>query len=213
MLPEEKEIKLNLISEENYRALLLHFNRFSETWVHKNYFFDTRDKVLLAHKWALRIRLIDNKALLTAKGPGIRKNEGLLVRPEIESEISKEEAAQAVSSGIKADMLPQEIGDVLDKYIKNSLLRTILTFETSRTVASLEIPDGLIRLEIDRTAFSDGSVDYEMEIELGSNITYDRAMASINELFALLQIPCSVQKQDKFVRALKKMGYNTPING
>lgn len=212
MLREEKEIKLDLVSEDNYKTLLLHCNKSAKTRIQKNYFFDTPDKNLLKQKWVLRIRLFDNQALMTAKGPGTGEKEGLLVRPEIECDIAKEEATQAITSGIGIDKLPQEIVEVIGKHIVNNQLHVFLDFETNRTCVEMEIPGKKISLDIDRTTFSDSATDYEMEIELGSTVDYDMALAGIKELFERLKIPRVFQKQDKFVRALKKTGYNTPIN-
>jgi inorganic triphosphatase YgiF len=56
--------------------------------IHDTY-FDTKDEALRRSLWALRIRIVGEKRLITAKGPATVLNSGIVSRTEIEREWSR----------------------------------------------------------------------------------------------------------------------------
>ena len=60
------------------------------------------------------------------------------------------------------------------------------------------------RLNIDKTEFNDGSVEYELELELSDTSKIETIEANLRKLFLTLDIPFIRQTESKFARALKK---------
>jgi uncharacterized protein YjbK len=63
-------------------------------------------------------------------------------------------------------------------------------------------------LEVDRTEYSDGSIDYELEVELSEKTQYKAIMDIIGEIFNKAQVPIAYQTDSKYARALRKSGFD-----
>nr|MBN2278823.1 CYTH domain-containing protein [candidate division Zixibacteria bacterium] len=209
MMPEEKEIKIDLFCEANFRRLLEYLGSPQKRKRQVNHFFDSADNALGARGWALRIRETEDTVLVTLKGPAIREISGLTVRPEIESPFPAGQVDGILNYGLPVDILPDEIRNAVTKIIPPENLSRILTFETSRMAFSRIVIGVEICLEMDRTVYQDNSIDYELEIELPDNDTAVRVLPELTEMFAKLKVNWSFQDISKFARALKKMGTNS----
>ena len=94
----ETELTLVICSEEptvlcNKVAALQEIGDFAliagpPLTVHDTY-FDTEDQTLRRKSWALRIRIVGEKRLITAKGPATVLDSGIVSRTEIEREWSR----------------------------------------------------------------------------------------------------------------------------
>jgi uncharacterized protein YjbK len=208
ILTREIEIKLNLLCENNYLKLLeyLRANDMTATEIpQKNYFFDTDQSSLSKAGWALRIRIENDRATITAKGSATEKTEGLVIRPETTSQLALKDAESSISSGLPLSALPPNLIDLLDKYIDGGVLKTRLSFANRRTAVNFVNAGQKLVFEVDRTEFCDGSIDFELEVELPHTDNYQKAIDIITSIFNGLDIPILFQKEGKFARALKRM--------
>ncbi|MBU1651089.1 hypothetical protein KKA00_02620, partial [bacterium] len=85
-------------------------------------------------------------------------------------------------------------------------LARILKFSNTRQKKQLKIGDYLYLLEIDRTEYHDGSVDYELEVELDDAGRVEIVEDGLRRLFGKLDIPFSTQAKSKYERALTHAG-------
>ncbi len=204
-MSEEKEIKLNLLSEKNYLTLREALPESIEDKELENVFFDTEDWELSRSGWALRVRRQAEKALVTLKGLSRKDVSGLTVRPEYEAEIPLETARRFIQNDLMKSELPDSIKRQLDKFGDSEKIANKFAFMTRRTVFPYSDGDFNLKFEMDITTFPDGSKDYELEIELEDRKTFNTVIKSIKELFGKLNISFIYQDESKFKRALNKI--------
>jgi uncharacterized protein YjbK len=200
---QEIEIKLNLTSFTNYLKLIGFLGQIEQEEHHLNVFFDTEDRAVSNSGWALRVRAESNRGLVTIKS--IPTKEGLaVVRQEIESEIPKEQALAIINSNndvMTLDIMP--IHFIRDK-VGGVNLQKLVMFENIRQKKVFRLGDNNYLLEIDKTEYNDGSVDYELELELKEGAPLETIEDQLKKIFLSLDIPFKIQSESKFHRALKK---------
>ena len=198
----EIEIKLDLLDEGNYSRLLGHLGVTGKEIRQENYFFDTDRLDLGRAGWALRIRIENDIAAVTAKGPASENPDSLAIRPETTVPLPIRRAARFINRGFQLQELPPSLREHLHGYAGNDILKSLLQFANLRT--TVDYPTGVdtLALEVDQTIFADKSIDYELEVELAGIEEYDRVMAVLAALFNKIAIPIVVQKESKFARAL-----------
>ncbi|MFH2036639.1 MAG: CYTH domain-containing protein [Candidatus Zixiibacteriota bacterium] len=205
MIIEEKEIKLDLDNEENYKRLIGHFKNIT-TVIQINTFFDTAENDLMNSGWALRIREIEGQFFITAKGMNRKGSLKLAIRPEIQEEIGKQKATVMLAEGFTKNDLPAQILEELNDIIMHDKFMKLVTFNTKRTTIAYETNSYSVQLEIDKTEYADHTVDYELEIEIPVADIQDKVIEQVRALLERLNIPFIFQKYSKFGRALKKNG-------
>ena len=203
---EEIEIKLALESFPDYLKLIGFMGQLDGEDRQHNYFFDTKDRKLSANDWALRIRTVSNGGRLTLKSR--TSTEGIAAtRKEIETDIPKTTAENII---VSPDSL-FEIENSIVTYLKESLkltsgLSMLLKFENFRQKKNIKLGDYFYAFELDTTKYSDGSTEYELEIELEDTTKLDIVTDHLHKIFASLQIEFKIQTESKFARALKRAG-------
>ncbi len=202
---QEIEIKLHLGSFADYLKLVGFLGQVEHEERHVNGFFDTEDRKLAADGWALRVRVESSRGLITLKskpsGPGVAT-----VRDEIEAEIPRGETLDILNlrkdvmtlSNIAIDFVKQKWGEIT--------VTKLVHFENTRQKKLFKIGDYNYMLELDKTEFVDGTVDYELELELPDESRIEVVEDKLRKIFASLGIPFKLQKESKFLRALKKAG-------
>ncbi|UCD63073.1 MAG: CYTH domain-containing protein [Candidatus Zixiibacteriota bacterium] len=199
----EIEVKLDLGSFTNYLKLVGFLGQIEQEERYTNAFFDTEDRRLSKKGWALRVRAENSRGLVTVKS--IPTAEGIaVVRQEIEAEIPRGQALDIISlsrdvmsvATMPMDFVKQQIG-------QRSLTRLVM-FENIRQKKVFKIADYNYLLEIDKTEYNDGSVDYELELELKDTKNLDVIEDKLRKLFHSLDIPFAHQEESKFHRALRK---------
>ncbi len=199
---KEIEIKLDLQSFTNYLKLIGCLGQIDRRNRHLNGFFDTKDRRLSELGWAFRVRAEDNRGLVTAKGKNI--TDGLAaVREEIEVDISRGKALEILRLGndvLELDVPPTAF---IRELVEHAKLYKILSFECNREIKSFRLGDKNRIFEVDTTNFTDGTVDYELEVEIDDPKEIEIVGGDLQSLFASLDIPFIPQKQSKFARALK----------
>ena len=198
----EIEIKLQLGNFTDYLKLIGFLGNIDAEDHQENCFFDSEDRRLATAGWALRVRVSDGKGLVTAKGMPSETSTAV-VRQEIEAPIPRSAALDIVH--LEADILDLSIEPIA--FIKEKFpgirLAKLLNFKTLRQQKNYKIGDYHYVLEIDKTEFADGSVDYELEIELPDTDRVITVEDSLRKLFNSLAIPFQRQTESKFARALQ----------
>jgi len=202
-LNREIEIKLDLGSFTNYLKLVGFLGQIEQEDRHINGFFDTEDRRLSKKGWALRIRAENNRGLVTVKS--IPTQEGLaVIRQEIESEIPRGQALEIINLNVDVTSIDCIPMDHVRQHVGGRSLTRLVMFENVRQRKVFKIADYNYVLEIDKTEYNDGSVDYELELELGDTRNLDVIEDKLRKLFHSLDIPFVHQSESKFHRALKK---------
>ncbi|NOY88045.1 MAG: CYTH domain-containing protein [FCB group bacterium] len=199
----EIEIKLDLGSFTNYLKLIGFLGQIEQEERQINCFFDTEDHQLSQSGWALRVRAENKRGLITVKS--IPAEKGLaVIRQEIEAEITRGQALDIIN--LRQDVLSIDnmpIAFIRDKVGKQNLTRLVV-FENIRQKKIFKIGDYNYLLEIDKTEYNDGSVDYELELELKDTSNLEIIEDQLRKLFSSLDIPFIHQQNSKFHRALQK---------
>ncbi|MCP4706138.1 MAG: CYTH domain-containing protein [candidate division Zixibacteria bacterium] len=206
MLPQEIEIKLDLQKEENYTRLIERFKIAKKPTRQENYFFDSEDMTLSKNGWALRLRIEKDKSSLTLKGTTTQSSGGLAIRDEIEISIPDENGIKYSENGLRDSNIPSEIASIIRPIIKTSDLVQKVYFINDRFRINYSDDDIGLLFEIDKTEFSDGSIDYELEVELKDQLIYQKALGRITAFLDSVKIVTVFQKQSKFARALMVEG-------
>lgn len=202
-ISHEIEIKLNLGSFTNYLKLMGFLGQTEKEERHLNAFFDTEDRQLSKAGWALRVRAENHRGLITIKS--IAKESGsAFIRQEVESEITRSKALDILA--LQSDVMDQPVLPVeyLIEKVGRLDVMILVKFENVRQKKFFKIADFNYLLEIDKTEFGDGSVDYELEVELPDISRVETVDDNLRRIFSSLAIPYQVQTESKFARALKR---------
>jgi len=199
----EIEIKLDLGSFTNYLKLMGFLGKIEHEDFQQNCFFDSSDRKLARAGWALRVRVEKKRGLVTIKSIPVKP--GLaVVRQEIEAEIPRRDALDILND----DMNVMSLSVMPVEYIKDKIskvpVQSMVKFDNLRQKKLFKIDDASYMLEIDKTEFSDGSSDYELELEMSDTSRLDVIEAALRRLFSQLGIPFVKQSESKFARALKR---------
>jgi len=202
---QEIEIKLDLGSFTNYLKLIGFLGQIDREDCQVNSFFDSEDRRLAADGWALRIRTDEHTGLVTLKSRE-SENAEASVRNELEAEVERR-VALAVQD-LRHDILSLNvppINFVREKW-SDLQLSKLVHFENTRQTKVFKLGDYMYNLEVDTTRFSDGTVDYELEVELPDEAQVVIVADKLQRLFASLDIVFIRQDQSKFARALSRAG-------
>jgi uncharacterized protein YjbK len=199
----EIEIKLKLESFTDYLKLVGFLGQIESEEHQINGFFDTEDRQLAKTGWALRVRVENRRGLITVKS--IPTQAGMaVIRQEIEAEIPRGTALEVL--GLREEIFDLKVMPI--EYIKKEFpgvtLAKLIQFQNVRQKKLFRIGDQNYLLEIDKTEYSDGSVDYELEIELADTNQIESVEDHLRKLFNSLGIPFERQVDSKLVRALKR---------
>ncbi len=125
----EKELKLDILNEENYSRILNFCGKHFEIKEQTNLFFDTDEFHLRKLKLSLRLRQENDLYLLTVKGKNQSDGE-LAIREELETFISKDEFDKFINNNIvlsscdypPCKYLREKLGDDFNKLIFTKIL-------------------------------------------------------------------------------------------
>ncbi len=208
MFSQETEIKVDLAVEENRKKLLAFFPGEKKVLEQENYFFDTAEGMLSQSGWALRLRLEEERASLTLKGTTSESRAGLAIRPEISARWDYERARQALAEGISSvEILPLSIAEMAKLPAGGVKLEKKIHFKNYRVSIPHRMANLDLVLEIDRTEYDNGEVDFELEVEIPDAVLYDSVIEGLESLLRRLEIPLRYHARSKFARALAKVGH------
>ncbi len=204
-ISQEIEIKLHLGSFADYLKLVGFLGHVEHEERHVNGFFDTEDRKLAADGWALRVRAESSRGLITLKSepsePGVAT-----VRDQIEAEIPRGETLDILSLRSEVMDLSNAVIDFVRQKWGEIAVTKLVHFENTRQKKQFKIGDYSYMLELDKTEFADGTVDYELELELPDETRIEIVEDKLRKIFVSLGVPFNLQTESKFLRALKKAG-------
>ncbi|RKX24952.1 MAG: hypothetical protein DRP47_10600 [Candidatus Zixiibacteriota bacterium] len=202
-LHREIEVKLNLGSFLNYLKLTGYLGQVDYQLSQVNCFFDTEDRLLSSKGWALRVRTEEQNGLVTLKSE-VSSDTRVAIRNELEAPAPYDIATEIIQ--LKRDIFDLDIPPIT--YIKEQFgeikLARLVRFENKRQRISFRLGNNSYDFDIDTTTFSDGSIDYELEVELSSEDLVDAANNDLRKLFTSLTIPFENQTESKLARALDR---------
>ena len=199
----EIEIKLQLESFPDYLKLIGFLGNFEYEDHHLNAFFDSEDRHLTRSGWVFRVRVENERGLITIKDTG-RQTGSAMVRQEIEAEISRSMAMDILNLRMEPLSISVSPVEFIRKEFPELKLAKLIQFNNVRQRKTCQLGDKDYVFEIDKTEFSDGSVDYEVEIELTDIRQIEYVENDLKKLFGTLNIPYARQTESKLARALKK---------
>lgn len=199
----EIEIKLELETFPDYLKLMGFVGNLDSEDHHICAFFDTEDRLLWDKGWIFRVRAEDSRGLISVKDTGSHSGSAM-VRREIETEIPRSLALDLIN--LRMEPLSVEVYPVqfIQREFPEIKLAKLIQFNNVRQRKTCQLGNNNYVLEIDKTEFNDGSVDYEVEIELADLSQVENAEIDLRKLFAFLNIPYTRQSESKLSRALKK---------
>ena len=201
----EIEIKLQLGSFANYLKLVGFLGAAESEERQVNGYFDTEDRKLAAAGWALRVRTLDDRGLVTLKG--LPKVKGMAVmRKEIETEIDRRLAMEVLNLRLDILSLKAAAIEYVNAEYPGLTLARLIQFRNTRQKKQFRFGDYVCILEVDKTEFHDGSLDYELEVELNEPGQIDVVQDGLQRLFSSLDIPFVPQEKGKYERALLHAG-------
>lgn len=200
----EIEIKLQLQSFAEYLKLLGFVGNAEREEQNDNCFFDSADNQLARAGYAYRVRLRPDSALVTVKG--MPSSDGAaVIREEIEESISRS-VAQAIQREerdcLDVDIVP---ADFVRKTCPGIKMKKLVEFVTLRKYVQFRLGDDRCLLQIDKSDYSDGSTDYELEVEVLGREQIPVTENCLKRLFDSLDIPLIRQTDSKLVRALNRI--------
>ena len=199
----EIEIKLQLESFPDYLKLIGFLGNIEYEDHHLNAFFDSEDRHLTRSGWVFRVRVENERGLITIKDTG-RQTGSAMVRQEIEAEISRSMAMDILNLRMEPLSISVSPVEFIRKEFPELKLAKLIQFNNVRQRKTCQLGDKDYVFEIDKTEFSDGSVDYEVEIELTDIRQIENVENDLKKLFGNLNIPYARQTESKLARALKK---------
>jgi uncharacterized protein YjbK len=204
-MDQEVEIKLDLGSFTNYLKLMGFLGQVDREVRQYNGFFDTEDHRLSQLGWALRIRAEDHRGLVTVKSTTSEVGDAF-VRDEIEAEIPRSRAIDCLN--LNTDVMGFDLEPI--RFVREQLgpvpVAVLVKFDNLRQSKVFRFGDYDYTLEIDSTEFADGSVEYELEVELPDTGKVEVVTDSLRKMFSSLGIPYQGQTESKYYRALMKAG-------
>ena len=201
---EERELKLEL-TEAEARRLQAACGPAERILIQRNTYLDTRDGCLRARHYGLRLRHErqgDREGyILTLKGP-TRRSDAMVVRSEDEVALSATAATEILAEGLRPERAPLERLKELAEELGLAHIVSLGSMENERTVLVLrDVP--VARLELDRSRYPDGSIAYELEVELPE--AAEEIVAAVRRALAAWGLPWRPQTQGKFSRFLARM--------
>lgn len=189
----EIELKRLLVGENADERIIAALGEgVAKDAVQTNHLFDTDDRALRRARHTMRLRKEEDEAFLTAKGPTRRV--GRDTGSKVEAEVAIDRALAEDLLAERADpldtlrsLLPDPAYVPLWRDLEHAragrALRPCGRFENRRRVVPAQLPSGLaVAVEIDRTQFPNGAVDYEVEIELPDEQAVAEAERWLDEL-------------------------------
>jgi uncharacterized protein YjbK len=204
MSPEEIEIKLDLANQENYLKLIDYLGQCKNELFQENIFIDTFDNDFRNAEKAVRIRKENDTVTVTIKGKSDRPMEGLVIRPEINVKTDNSIYKAVKGNTLLVSDLPPEILSQLDNIESVKPLDIIVSFKNTRRQFTVDTENSALLLEIDATEYPDGTIDYELEVELDDKSEIEPAIKHVSGLLLGLSIPVKPQNESKLIRALMR---------
>lgn len=200
-LSQETEIKITLASAKDYQRLCQAWDPVHEVLVQHNQFFTSAS--LLAAKLAVRLRAENDLHWLTVKGPsqavGLAKQ-----RLELEVRLRPEQVPRIIADPQVLLALDNPVSALLRERGVDDQLQPWVAFDNLRQRYLRTLIGQRWLVELDRSEFAGGRVDFELELEFNAP-TAELVQAVYSALSQSLQdlgLGYSPGAQSKLARAL-----------
>ncbi len=199
----EIEVKIKLESFTDYLKLIGALGPIDREEHQVNAFFDSPERKLSQAGYALRVRSSDQQGSVTLKSL-VSQSDAVATRREIIGEIAPGLARSLIFGQTDLMELDIEPVAIIREKFPGLRLSRLLQFRNNRQVKQYRLGDYDLALEIDKTEFADGSVEYELEIELDDESQFQPVQDSLRRMFNSLVIAFASQTKSKFERALQR---------
>lgn len=177
-----------LLSKRDYLKLLENMTFNDQVKIQKNYYLDSKDRVLKKYGMAIRLRQREGKNKLTLKAP---LAEGLLTKNQ---DLSDDEANALINN----NLFPRgDISDFLD--ILNIDVNKLLILAQLTTERKEGTYDGL-DINISKNTYSD-TVDYELECDSDSVTNSQNALKDLCQEYRIEYKINTVSKESRAINA------------
>jgi uncharacterized protein YjbK len=201
----EKELKYKIETGEDYIKItnVLKNQYRCDELVQENYYYDTKDMLLLKNGSILRSRVEYNKVIITFKTLKSNK-EGYFISDEIENITDVGKFRNVLSGKVYILNLCENSKNIVENIIKGDKLFLIGKIRNERQ----SFYCGDLVFELDRVDFGKGIFDYEIEVESQNE---KEARDILHNLFNELNIKYKVQKKTKYQRFLEANNIKVPF--
>lgn len=187
----EQEIKIHLLSREDYQKTIDNMTGLINTEEQTNYYFDTSNHYLRDNHVMLRIRKKGDKNILTFK-QGLSLENGYFQAEEKEVVVSNADVDKIFNN-------PALLINYFDSpLLTGSVCAGLYLLGNIKTIRSTYLLKNFI-IEIDKVTFPNGKEDYEIEIETDNP---GEARTVIFHFLDSCTINCIAQKHTKYERFL-----------
>jgi len=194
-VPRERELKLAIPHETDFRLLLERLGKPQEIREQVNHYYDTPRFELLRRHMCIRLREEQGKRILALKrGRGWRH--GYLDADEAETEIPPQPIDPATFDPLSLDLLPVRI---LKRDLPPGPLNWIGSIRNTRRVYRLR--PGLT-LELDATLFPGDRTDFELEVESDDEENVRREVVGLLEEWGVRWAPQTATKHQRLLSIL-----------
>jgi hypothetical protein len=218
----ETELKLLLTGADEARAVLCACGQVLQSLQQDNRYYDDAQLRWRAAGWSVRLRDETDGArtrhVLTVKGPAPQMAGSVFVqRGEWERDLDEPDARRARDGG---DPLAALLGPLLAAGGAGPLppplvpraLAPLGVVHNAREVAALPGPGPSLEVEVDTSSYPDGSMGWEVELEMppdASTAEQDAAVARLRRVFRRARVPwrpSTVTKLARFHASLRGPG-------
>jgi uncharacterized protein YjbK len=210
----EPELKFLLPNEAALRAIAKAAGKKRPRFARQeNHFFDTRQRSLRKAKFSLRLRHEGKKWLLTLKGRPARAKGARFFSepPQVERAVTASEA-RAILRGAKSALealagtnsVERSLLALAHRACRGAALEHAGSFANERARLPVRLAGASLLLELDRTHFPGGRVDFELEVELPESLDAKEGQTAVLGLLAKANVSpaASTPKAQRFAEAL-----------
>ncbi len=177
-----------LLSKRDYLKLLENMTFNDQVKIQKNYYLDSKDRVLKKYGMAIRLRQREGKNKLTLKAP---LAEGLLTKNQ---DLSDDEANALINNNLFPRGDISDFLDILNIDVNKLLILAQLTTERKEgTYEGLDI-------NISKNTYSD-TVDYELECDSDSVTNSQNALKDLCQEYRIEYKINTVSKESRAINA------------
>jgi len=204
-LPRENELKLELTGSRDYETLVAKLGEPRDVRHQVNYYFDTPGHDLLRRHVSLRVRDEDGRLTVSLKRGG-GWSEGYLAGEELEAPVPPGVDDPSRSDPSEWNVPPVRV--LRDEFKSLSLVCLGSARNTRRVY---DLPEG-IRLEVDRTEFPGGRIEYEVEAEWHDEEEVRRVVTRLLDGWNLRYAPQTRTKHERFLAAAGLAPKDGPVS-